>query len=134
MEWTPYTGPVVPLDEPHFHNWILGERTSNFGGQPWTSLVYSATLRPYHNRMTARNHAKPFMDPAYGKAGVMVLKCDGNPATCPTWAQHNAANRDNPPGIEDGSIDLALVAFERSGAKALLDAWADENMAAPNES
>ena len=34
MEWTPYTGPVVPLDQPHFHNWILGEQTGNFGGQP----------------------------------------------------------------------------------------------------
>ena len=91
-------------------------------------MVYSATLRPYHNRMTARNHAKPFMDPAYGNAGVMVLKCDGSPATCPTWAQHNATSRDNPPTIEDGTVDMAERAFELSGAKALLERWHIENL------
>ena len=91
MEWTPYTGPVVDLEKPHYHAWILGEHTCTYlDDQPMTAQLYSPIIRPFHNRMTARNRAQHFMDPAYGKAGVMVLKCDANPKTCPTWTNHNA--------------------------------------------
>ena len=95
MAWKPYTGPVVDLEQPHFHAWILGEHTfTYYDGQPMTAQFYSPILAPFHNRMTARNHGRFAANPALGAAGVMVLKCDANPATCPTWTDHNAKERE----------------------------------------
>ena len=92
MEWTPYTGPVVDLEKPHFHAWILGEDTFTWlDGKPWTAQRYSDnTPALSQSPMTARNHGRFAANPDYGKAGVMVLKCDANPKVCPTWTNHNA--------------------------------------------
>ena len=122
MEWTPYTGPVVELDKPHYHAWILGEQTvPYYDGEPWTYLIYTATTRPYHNRMTARNRGRMVANPDYGGAGVMVLKCDANPKTCPTWTEHNAANR---PVVEPETQGARLARiFVESGAKAILEPY-----------
>ena len=115
MEYPPYTGPVVALDKPHFHAWILGEHTFTYlDGQPMTALAYFATLRPFHNRMTARNRGRLHANPDYGAAGVMVLKCDADPNTCPTWTNHNAANR---PVVEPETQEAKLERiFVESGA------------------
>ena len=86
MDWLPYAGPVVDLDKAHYHAWIRIEHSyTGMDGKPSKIPAYFATLRSYHNPMTARNQAKYFMNPAYGRAGVMVLKCDGSKTSCPTW-------------------------------------------------
>ena len=91
MEWTPYTGPVVDLEKPHYHAWILAEHTFTYmDGQPMTAQLYSPILAPYKNRMTAWTRGRMVANPDYGKAGVMVLKCDAHPKVCPTWTNHNA--------------------------------------------
>ena len=110
MDWKPYTGPVVALDSPHFHAWILEKHTlTDLDGQPWTALAYFATTRPYHNRMTARNNAPPFMDPAHGTAGVIVLKCDGNRDSCPAWMQYNHSVTDKRAVLERAIADAKYV-------------------------
>ena len=115
MEWTPYTGPVVDLAQPHYHAWILGEHGSG--------LAYFPAMRPYHNRATARNRGRTFANPEHGTAGVMVLKCDGNPSTCPAFEQTAPAP----------TVDPIWDAFEKSGAKALLDTWAKNHREALND-
>ena len=101
MEWKPYDGPIVDLEGPHFHPWILAEiEVPQIDGTPGVALVYSSGARPYHNRMTARNQAKYFADPKYGKAGIMVLKCTGK-VTCPAWTQYLADQREVS-GADDG--------------------------------
>ena len=77
MDYQPYDGPVVDLDRKHFHRWHLGQTTyTGVDGEPWGTLAYIPTLRPYNDRQTARNHGLQF------GGNPMVLQCDGG-AGCP---------------------------------------------------
>ena len=77
MTYQPYDGPVIDLDQKHYHRWHLGETTyTGIDGKPWGTLVYSPVLRPYLDRQTARNHGAQF------GGTQMVLQCDGG-AGCP---------------------------------------------------
>ena len=77
MAYEPYDGPVIDLDQKHYHRWHLDWTTgTGIDGKPWRTLVYAPVLRPYANKMTANRHGKQF-------GGIqMVLQCDGG-VGCP---------------------------------------------------
>ena len=72
----------------HYHAWHLMESVEYMhpvGDKPATHvrfLRYSAARHPHLSRVTARRHAKQMAYEEYGKAGYMVLVCDGG-AACP---------------------------------------------------
>ena len=91
-EYKPYDGPVVDISKPHYHRWFLSWTTYEEVDGPWATPIWMAAMRPYHNRMTARNHG--FKDRPADE--IMILKCDGKPNHgCP-------ANFDPDPAVHEG--------------------------------
>ena len=71
MAYQPYTGPVVDLDGPHYHNWFLDTiPIVSWEGESSTMALIPA-MRAYANRMTAHNHAKQ------SGQRFRVMKCKG---------------------------------------------------------
>ena len=76
MAYEPYTGPVVDLTGPHYHNWFLDTiPIVSWEGESKTMALIPA-MRAYPNREMANYYAR--------KSGqrVRVLKCKGG-AECP---------------------------------------------------
>ena len=71
MAYRPYDGPIVPLDQTHYHNWFLTTMPV-----PWETLAYVPGMRGYLNRKQARRHGQQYVE-IEGLRGLMVLQCEG---------------------------------------------------------
>ena len=76
MAYTPYTGPVVDLDGPHYHNWFLETIPIISWEGESSTMALIPTMRSYADRTWAHRQA------AQSGQLFRVMKCKGG-AQCP---------------------------------------------------